>query len=156
LCSSMQGNTCFVDGKQCPVVNGSVLDFGTKNVVFRQSSSLNVGTGTMTIKAAGLELQPGTALLGPGGTIIVQTTGDITVLRPSQGSPARIDVADPAAADAIQLAAGGTIRIDGIVDARGTNTDGFGGSIDMTATNVLVSGEIRTGGGPLGGAGPVL
>jgi cysteine-rich repeat protein len=156
LCTSMQGNTCFVSSKQCPVVNGSTLDFGTKDVVFRQSSSLNVGIGTMTIKAGSLELQPGTALLGAGGTIIVQTTGDITVLRPSQGSPGRIDVADPVAADGIQLASGGTIRIDGIVDARGTNTDGFGGSVDLTATNILVSGEVRTGGGPLGGAGPVL
>ena len=25
LCSSVQGDTCFVDGKQCPVVNGSTL-----------------------------------------------------------------------------------------------------------------------------------
>jgi cysteine-rich repeat protein len=157
LCSSMQGNTCFIDGKQCPVVTGSILDFGTKDVVFRQSSSLNVGTGTMTLKAKSLELQPGTALLGPGGTIIVQTTDDIKVLRPSQGSPARIDVADPVAADFISLASsGGTIQINGIVDARGTNTDGSGGSIDVTAANIVVSGEIRTSGGPLGGGGPLL
>src|SRR5262249_54420236 len=118
LCTSMQGNTCFVSSKQCPVVNGSTLDFGTKDVVFRQSSTLNVGTGTMTILAGSLELQPGTALLGPGGTIVVQTTGNITVLRPSTGAPARIDVVDPAAANRIELdSATGTIQIDGIVDA---------------------------------------
>jgi len=157
LCSSVQGNTCFVDGKQCAVVGGSMLNFGSQAVVFRQSSNLNVGSGTMTILAGSLELQPGTALLGPGGTIVVQTIGNITVLRPSQGSPARIDVADPVAADRIELgSSGGTIQIDGILDARGTNTDGSGGSIDITASTVLVSGDLRTSGGNLGGSGPIL
>src|SRR5262245_13302497 len=71
LCTSMQGNTCFIDSKECPVVPGSILDFGTKDVVFGHGSNLNVGLGTMTIRAGSLELRPGTALLAPGGSIIV-------------------------------------------------------------------------------------
>jgi hypothetical protein len=120
------------------VVGGTTLDFGAQAVVLRQSSSLNVGAGSMTILAASLELQPGTALLGPGGAISVQTTGNIVVLRPSQGTPARIDVADPVAADRIELvSSAGIIQIDGVLDARGTNTDGLGGSVDVTG-NVLI------------------
>ena len=110
----------------------------------------------MTILAKSLELLPGTALLGPGGTIIVQTTGDIR-LRPSSAAPCRIDVADPTGADRIELlSTTGTIEIGGVVDARGTNTDGFGGSIDITGASVLVSGIVRTSGGNLGSSGPIL
>jgi cysteine-rich repeat protein len=156
LCTSMQGNTCFIDNKQCPVVAGAVLDFGTKDVVFRQSSTLDVATGTMTVLAGSLTLQPGTALLGHGGSILVQTAGTIAVLRPSQGSPARIDVADPVAADRIELRSqAGTVQIDGILDARGTNTDGSGGSIDVTGGNVVVAGDIKTNAGNLGVGGPI-
>ena len=156
LCSSVQGNTCFISSKQCPVVDGSTLDFGAMNVVLRQGSTLNVGAGSMTIKAGGLELLPGTALLGAGGSIIVETVGDIAVLRPSQGASARIDVAHPTAADRIRLeSTAGAVRIDGILDARGTYPEGLGGSIEIIGANVLVSGDVRTDGGLLGSGGPV-
>jgi cysteine-rich repeat protein len=156
VCTSMQGNTCFIDSKQCTVAAGAVLDFGTKDVVLRQGSVLDVGTGAMTITAKSLTLQFGTALLGHGGSVVVQTEGPIAVLKPSQGAPARIDVSDPVLANRIDLTStAGTIQIDGILDARGTNPDGSGGSIDMAGANVLISGEVRTSGGNLGIGGPV-
>ena len=157
LCTSVQGNTCFISSKQCPVVPGTTLDFGTQDVVLRESSNLDVANGAMTILAGSLELQKGTALLGSGGTITVQTTGDIRLLRPPQGSPARIDVTHPVAADRIELVSiAGTIQVDGVLDARGTNTDGLGGSIDVTGGNVIITGEVRTTGGIQGGSGPIL
>jgi cysteine-rich repeat protein len=156
LCTSIVGNTCFIDNRQCPVPPSTTLDFGSKDVRFRQSSTLDVGAGAMTIQAGSLELQFGTALLGHGGVIVVQTTGNIAVLRPSQGTPARIDVSDPSAADRIELTStGGAVQIDGVIDARGTNTDGVGGSIDVTGGNVLVSGDVKTDGGTLGAGGPI-
>src|SRR5712671_6051217 len=92
LCTSVQSGTCFIDGKQCTVVPGAILDFGTQAVVLRQGSSLTVTNGDMTVLAKSLELQQGTGFLGPSATIAVKTTGAISIVRPSQGSPARIDV----------------------------------------------------------------
>lgn len=156
LCTTLQGNTCFVDNRECPVVGGSTLDFGDLDVVLRQGTKLDVGTGTMTLLAGSLTLQPGTALLGHGGAILVQTARDIAVLRPTSGSAARIDVADAAFSDRIDLVSEtGTVQIDGVLDARGTNTDASGGFINVSAANVIVSGEIRTNGGNKGGGGPI-
>src|SRR5262249_54161782 len=135
---------------------GSTLDFGTKDVVLRQGSTLDVATGTMTILAKSLTLQPGTALLGHGGSIFVQTDGPISVLKPSQGAPARIDVSDPVLGEEIQLTStNGTVQIDGVLDARGTNPDGSGGSIDIAGVNVIISGTVDTSGGNLGLGGPM-
>jgi cysteine-rich repeat protein len=156
LCTLVQSGTCFIDGKQCTVVPGAILDFGTQAVVLRQGSSLTATNGDMTVLAKSLELQQGTGLLGPGATIAVKTTGAISIVRPSQGSPARIDVSNYSSGGQIDLeSTGGTIQIDGIVDARGLNTDGIGGSIDITGANVLVSGDVRTSGGNLGAGGSV-
>jgi hypothetical protein len=86
---------------------------------------------------------------------MVQTTGDITVLRPSQVRPLASTWPTPSLPIASSSrSTGGTIRIDGIIDSRGTNTDGFGGAVDITATNVLVSGEVRASGGPSAAPGP--
>jgi cysteine-rich repeat protein len=157
LCSSVQANTCFIDIKQCPVVAGSTLDFGTQDVVLRQGSTLDVGAGAMTILARSLTLQPGTALLGHGGSISVRTENNIGVLRPSQGTSARVDVSAPVATGTrIELISeNGTIEIAGALDARGTNTDASGGSIGVSALGVLVSGDVRTTGGVLGSGGEV-
>jgi cysteine-rich repeat protein len=151
LCTTIQGNTCFVDDKECPVVAGSTLDFGNQDVVLRQGTKLDVATGTMTVLAGSLTLQGGTALLGHGGSISVEAQREIVL-----GSAARIDVADEASADRIDLAsAGGTVQIAGVVDARGTNNDGAGGSISVAAANVAVSGEILSDGGIQGVGGPI-
>ncbi|HXJ35612.1 MAG TPA: DUF4215 domain-containing protein [Candidatus Eisenbacteria bacterium] len=153
LCGAA-ADPCVIDGKDCPVVAGTTLDFGTRAVVLSHST-LDVGTGTMTILAGSVELRPGSGLLGPGGAVVVHTQGTIAVLR--QGNTrARIDVADPASADRIELDAGsGAIQIDGVVDARGTNADGIGGSIDLKGSNILVAGDVLGSGGNLGGGGPV-
>ena len=152
LCPAAQ-DPCFIDGKDCPVVEGAVLDFGSRAVVLRQGTRLDVGTGTMTVMAGRLELQAGTGLLGHGGAIFVHTEHDIAVLR-SSSTRARIDVADPAAARNIQLISEtGTVQIDGFLDARGTNSDGVGGSIDISAANVVGSGDVLFGGGLLGAGG---
>ena len=155
LCTAPSG-TCFIEGKQCLVVAGATLDFGARAVVLRQGTTLDVATGVMTILAGSLELQPGTALLGHGGSVVVQNAGPIAILRPSQGSPARIDVTDPVGANRIDLlSTAGTVQIDGTLDARGTNTDGSGGAVDITGATVLVTGDIRTNGGNVGIGGPV-
>jgi cysteine-rich repeat protein len=151
---------CLIDNsiqnRECPVVGGSTLDFGNQDVVLKNGAKLDVGNGNMTVLAGSLTLQPGTALLGHGGSIVVQTARDIAILRPSQGSAARIDVADAASADHIDLAsANGTVQIAGILDARGTNTDAAGGSISVSAANVLVSGDVLADGGIQGIGGPI-
>lgn len=161
LCTSTQGSTCFIDNRECPVVAGSTLDFGTQDVVLRQGSKLDVGNGSMTILAKSFTLQGGTALLGRtsqngSGTISVQTTGNIVVVKPTQGSAGRIDVADPASGGRIELlSATGTIQIDGVLDARGTNSDASGGSVDVSAASVIVGGEVRTDGGIQGAGGAI-
>ena len=155
LCAALS-NPCFIDGKQCPVVSGTTLDFGTRNVVLRQGTALDVGAGNMTIVAGSVEMQPGTALLGAGGMIVVHATQDgIRVLRSTTGTRARIDVRDPAVSNRIELVAAGTIQIDGVLDARGTNTDGAGGSLDVAGTSIVVSGDLLASGGPLGIGGAI-
>jgi cysteine-rich repeat protein len=154
LCSAPSG-PCVIDGKVCSVVAGTTLDFGTRDVVLQHGSRLDVGAGTMTLKGNSLTLQAGTALIGAGGAIVVQTQGNVSVLR-NGATLARIDVADPSAADHIEITStAGTVQVDGLLDARGTNTDGSGGSIDIAGNDILVSGDILASGGNLGGGGEV-
>ncbi|MGH7894052.1 MAG: hypothetical protein ACREQL_05240, partial [Candidatus Binatia bacterium] len=154
LCAQ-NANPCVIDGKECPVVPGTTLDFGARAVVLQHGTRLDVGAGILTVVAGSLELQAGTGILGHGGAVIVHTQGSIAVLR-SGATRARIDVADPAAANRIELsAANGTIQIDGYLDARGTNTDGVGGSVELTGGSILVAGDILTSGGNVGLGGPI-
>lgn len=147
---------CVVpQGTGIAVTSGSVLDFGTRALVLSGGSGtrLDVGSGSMTIIAGSVTLNPGSGLLGRSGTIIVTTTGDVAVLR-SGTSSARIDVSDFVLPGSITVDAGGAIEVGGIVTARGTGVASGSGTIALIAgEDVTVSGtlEAQGGGDDIGG-----
>ena len=155
---------CYLKkGTTLVVTNGSVLDFGQRQLVLPGGSGtkLDIGSGSVTILAGGLTMNPGSSIVGSsgpsvGGNLLVQVTGSIEVLRDGN-SKARIDVSHFSQPGAIELVSGGDIRIEGVVTAQGTQAESGFGTIDMTADgDVLIPGEVNGTGGILAGGGEVV
>lgn len=150
-CIPERGETVVVDP-------GSVLDFGARDFIMPPGSGtrLDIGTGTVTLKAGSITLNAGSGITGAGGTVTVESVGDIRIARDGN-SRARIDVADDLLpGDVILRTTNGDIIIDGIVDARGKSTDAlFGSVIIEVAGDLLLDGEILATGLGLAGGGDV-
>ncbi|HJQ84235.1 MAG TPA: hypothetical protein VKA21_09180 [Candidatus Binatia bacterium] len=141
---------CVLD-KTVAVTTDSTLDFGTRALEVRQRGVLDVGTGTMTIRAGSLTVVPGGSLLGrgaTGGTIVVVTTGAIAI-QASGTTQSRIDVSGESPGGRIELTAGSAVTLAGNVIARATTTAGRGGIVIVRGgTDLDATGPITvTGGG---------
>lgn len=150
------------------VSTGSFLNFGTRALII-DSGQLNVGAGTMVVLAGSVTIGPTGKIVatagdqGPG-TAIVIATGDITIQRgPGGGDAGQIDVHSSLGGGVVQLCTpsctggvgGGNVTIDGEILA-GSGSASFGGTIDIVANSVTVTGPDRgnidsTGGGDGGG-----
>jgi len=160
-------NPCLVQGTVL-VSDGSILEFGTRALILqRPGSRLDIGSGSVTIRAGSLTMNPGSSILGApacgstppfptGGLLVAEVTGDIALLRDGN-SRARIDVSNCANPGTIRLIAGGTISIEGILTAQGTQADGGFGTIDVvTPGDVTIPGSITTAGGGFSGGGEIF
>ena len=126
-------NPCAV-GTTIVVVSRSVLDFGSRALVIAKGGSLDVGAGTMTIRAGSFDVQPRGSLLSAGGVIAVTVTGDISVERSADGRTSGVlDVSSPDGGGEVDLTAAGRITIAGVIDGHGASTDADGGTIDVVA-----------------------
>ncbi len=145
-------NPCIVQSKQISVTDGSIIDLTGRDLILRSGSALTVGPNevnglpgiTMTIRAANVTLEGGTALKGVGADILVDVTGNLQVLK--SNSPARIDVAGPIPGT-IELEADGDILIQGVLDAGSGAVESDGGVITVLANNISVPGTIDAHGG---------
>lgn len=143
---------CAADADPCvvatpvPVTNNSILDVGTRELRVDPGGALDIGGGTMTIKAGRLTVNPsgfvratGTTSTG-GGTISVQA-GSISVAggMDANGTP------------------GGTINLTGTADvtisgatgvsARALSRSEVGGTITIVAANATFTGPLSVLGG---------
>jgi cysteine-rich repeat protein len=152
-CVLPQGETFVVD-------DNSVLDFGTRAFVLPGGSGtkLDIQSGTVRIIAGSLRINPGSAIVGNGGTLEVETLGPIEVLA-SGVSDARIDLSDPVSPGAIALSttAGGDVVVQGVVASKGTALESGLGLIDIASSGaIIVEGEISGHGGGAGDGGDLL
>jgi len=143
------------------IVSGSVLDFGTRALVFPGGSGkkleLESGTGlrSMSIRAGSIQIEAGSAIIGKGGIVDIRTIGDVVVRR-SGSTRARIDVSDqifPGDLTIETTGPDGDVVIEGTITAQGTGIDAGSGTIDITASymtsggDVVVQGDLLAGGG---------
>src|SRR5262249_49334749 len=129
-----------------------------------RGASLDVGPGTLSIHAASLTLESGAALLGRGqrggahgGTISIVTTGDVRMLA-GGGDEARVDLSAEQLPGSLDIAAGGDVLIDGMVDVHATTGNGFGGTLDVHAGGqvmVTAGATLRVSGGSGGSGGGI-
>jgi cysteine-rich repeat protein len=157
-------NPCVVDVERV-IESGSLLDFGSRALVIRRTGKVSLAPGPgrrgMQIRAGSLEIQPGGAILGTGlpatpttpgsegGIIDVTTTGNIRV-QAGSAAKGRIDASGDVLGGAVDLSAGGSIEIAGVVSARGLSTQGLAGDVDLSAAGSLTiasSGEVAASGG---------
>ena len=144
---------CILD-RALKVDAGSTLDFGGAELRMTARAELDVGGGTMTIKARQLTMQPGAHLLGASGTIAVSTTGDIQV-QSNSTTVSRLDVSDGVIGGGeIDLISGGAISVNGVLFAKGTNTEADGGTLDIEAQgDVSIAGTLSAKSGSDAGGG---
>lgn len=138
------------------VIPGSVLDFGSRALVFPGGSGkkLELGAGAgvraMTILAGSVTIEPGSAIIGKAGFVDVRTSGSVIVRR-SGTTRARIDVSDQVFPGQITIETtgpSGDVIVEGTVTAQGTGIDGGGGGVDITAgSDVVIQGDLLAGGG---------
>jgi len=152
-CVLPQGKTFVVD-------DGSVLDFGTRAFVLPGGSGtkLDIQSGTVRIIAGSVRVNPGSAIVGAGGSLEIETTGPIEILASGTAS-GRIDLSDTISPGSIGLStsAGGNIVIEGVVASKGTAAEAGLGLIDIASSGaIIVEGEISGRGGGAGDGGEIL
>ena len=128
------GCTLDFGARDVTVANGSILDPGSGSVTFR-ARNFTVGAGAY-IDARGTSVAPDNV----GGTVIIETTQAIAVLKQSSLT-GRIDTGGDAAGGNIQLHAGTTVTIGGRLSVDGFAAGAAAGSIHITsAGNVTIAG----------------
>jgi cysteine-rich repeat protein len=144
------------------VTSGSMLDFGSRDLVLRQRGTLRVGSGSMTIAARNVTLEPGAALLARGrddgsqrgGLIVITATGHVRVLA-SGATRARIDLSSERFGGTVRLQTGGDVEIAGEIAQHATTPAGQGGvlTMDTAGSVVLAAGSLVNASGGSGAVG---
>ncbi len=138
------------------ITNLSVIDVGTRELRINAGGALDVGSGTMSIKAGRLTVNAngfvratGTSST-TGGTINIDTTGAVAIAGSidARGTPGGTINLNSLGAVTI----GGTSTSPGL-GARALSTSEVGGTVNVTAASVILNGFITVFGGPdaLGG-----
>jgi cysteine-rich repeat protein len=143
---------------------GSTLDFGARPVVLAPGAELDVGPGSMTIRAASLTLEPralllarGTTATPTGGPIAVSTTGGVAVRADGTGR-AEMRLDGRAGGGTLVLVAGGDVVLEGTLALEGSGVEGYGGGFTVIADGraALARGSVtRVSGGADGAGGAV-
>jgi cysteine-rich repeat protein len=136
-------NPCVVS-LPVTVTNGSTIDVGTRELRVASGGRLDVGAGSMTLRAATLSINNSgfvTALgtpSGAGGTIDVQVV-DLTV-------SGTLDAAG-APGGTLSIVATGHVAATGQIGARALARDQLAGNIDIAAATADLGGQISLLGG---------
>lgn len=147
------GGACAIT-KAYAVADACVLDFGTRSVTLTPTGRLSIGSGTVTLMAGSLTLQPqaglsidgrGTGVTAPtnqGGTMRIISSGPVTIEK-SGGTRAKIDVSANLKGGTIEITATGTVTVNGSMTAGQLSggTSGGGGSIVVATQADFVSGD---------------
>ncbi len=159
LCTA-NADPCTVSSART-VTPGSILDFGTRQLDVTSTGSITVPSGQLTILAGSVRLESHGKLLGGdtqgnGANIKIVTSGDVRVETGASGD-AVIDVSASANPGEIDITAAGAVFVLGQIDSDGTTTQGYGGTINVSADgNLTASGLVSARGGTLGLGGEIF
>jgi cysteine-rich repeat protein len=130
-----------------PVTNRSVIDVGTRELRIAAGGALDVGSGTMTIRAGRLTVDGNGAVkaagstVNSGGTILVEA-GAVVVAGSieANGTPG----------GTITVTATGDVSVTGAtgLSARSLSREEVGGTITVRAANTTLAGPVSVLGGP--------
>ncbi len=149
------GNPCIISSNKT-IDNLAVVDFGTRAVIVQ--AELSVGTGSATVRAGSFSVpQPGrlrglgtTAVAG--GSLTVQTTGDITIDSLFSLGAARFNGQSGGGLNLISSA--GSVRGQGNFFMENTVDAGYGGALFVSAAGEInLTGDISARGGLMGDGG---
>jgi hypothetical protein len=155
---SRSSATCSI-AKDHTIDNGCTLDFGSQVVVVLPNGRLTIGSGAVAIRAAELTLfglvdGAGSANGATGGMLMIETTGNFAV-----GAGGRINVTGSKAGGNVVARVGGSVSIDGKVQADGLNAQADGGVIDISANGDITASTTSTlgaqGGSDSNGGGEI-
>jgi len=142
LCAS-SANPCVV-ATPVVVTDGSVIDVLNRELRIASGGALDVGAGTMTLRAATLTIQSGGFVRGLGavstGGGTVNVTADVVTIAGT------LDVSGAPAGN-LDITANTTFTATGSITARALSRDELGGTIQITAGSVAISGPVSVAGG---------
>ncbi len=154
ICSPA-ANPCVVAATY-EIANGATLDFGSRALVFDRLGRFDVFGGSMDILAGSVTLKAEggpCALAGASGTVRITAQGDVQVQR-AGNTAACIDVKGDPGGD-VDITAGGNVVIQGVLEARSTVEDNFGGDVVISGLQVTLDlrSEVSVRGGQITNAG---
>ncbi len=168
-----EGTNCPNNTTPCTITkayvipDACVLDFGGRAVTLGSGGTLDINSGSVTLRAASLTVaaSSGIQIDGrgngtppatlTGGTISIQTTGDVNIQK-SGLIRGRIDVSGNDQAGTIEILAGGTVTLAGRLNADGLTSAGSGGAMTVRAGGDIIvppGSIISSTGGSLGISG---
>jgi cysteine-rich repeat protein len=143
------------------VGDGCVLDFSGRLVTMTASARFDIDWAAVILRVDSLTMAPGAYIDGRGlattapgnrgGAISISASGDVT-LQKSGATRARIEVSANKAAGFIDIDAGGSITMNGKLEAAQLTSGANGGRISMDAGGNITSGpgsELTATGGSL-------
>jgi len=134
-----------------PVTTGSLIDLAGRELRVVPGGALDVGGGSMTIRAGRVSVASGGFIRARGsgaasGGIIIINAGDVTLA--AAGSSGALD-ANGAPGGTITVNASGDLTLTGpfAVDARALALADEGGTVNLLARNATLAGQVRVLGG---------
>ncbi|MBI3786307.1 MAG: hypothetical protein HY270_23200 [Deltaproteobacteria bacterium] len=135
--------------KTFSVADGCSLDFGSRAVTMTATGELDIGSGSVTVDAGSFNMVAGSFINGHGiqnsgpgaggGTIAIVTSGDVT-LQKSGTTRARIEMSGNLLGGVIIVTAGGSVTMNGKLEAAQLMGSGDGGRITVSAAGNITSG----------------
>jgi hypothetical protein len=142
---------CTVNSSRT-LTSGSIIDVGQRTLRIGNNGSLNVGPGTMILRAATLRIDPDGRVTARGATD--ESGGEVTVEAGSIDIAGAVDVAGSPGGVAT-LTSPGAIALTGSVLARGRMVEDTGGIIQISGATVTASGTVDVQGGSFDFGGDV-
>jgi len=163
--ATVAADLCSVVADPCVITTDivltpdSVIDLGSRALDVKNRASLAVTTGSLTILARSVHVEIGGAILGkgdPNGALVTINTIQDIAIDGNTTSQGRIDASAPSAAGEIDLTAGTTITLTGLLTSKASTPPGSGGTINATAGgDVTISGLTDVSSGDQGAGGSV-
>ncbi|HVM98150.1 MAG TPA: hypothetical protein VMT89_17275, partial [Candidatus Acidoferrales bacterium] len=137
------------------VANGSTLDFGTRTLSIASTGKLDAGSGSLTINAGALNIDPSGRILArgsgsdSGGFVAIDVGSDATI----NGA---VDVSGDGGGSLL-VTVGGHLTLAGRISivADGTSSDANGGSVSLQADTIDIDGPLSAQAGSQGSGGSV-
>ena len=151
------GDPCVISSDH-NIDSGSIIDFGARDVILE--ARLDVGSGSMTLRAASFTVQGSGQIRGkggagaPGGVVVIETTSGITLSGTPLGGSVNLSGAD--AGSIVLRATAGSVTGLGQINLDNSISSASGGDLSIIAGGTVnLSGDLNLQGGSLGGGGSV-